>query len=63
MLYSAPRFSAASMLRAALARLAGALAESHRTAIDTAYMDSLSDHQLRDLGIRRLSDRDEIYYR
>jgi uncharacterized protein YjiS (DUF1127 family) len=52
-----------SVLRAALARLAGALGEFHRTGADTAYLDGLSAHQLRDLGIRRFTDRDETYYR
>ena len=63
MLYRTPRFSAASVLRGAFARLAAALAEFRQTGADTAYIDSLSDNQLRDLGIRRFTDRDATYYR
>ena len=63
MLYRTPRRSFTALLRATLARLGGALAQFHRTGVDTAYIDGLGDHQLRDLGLRRFTDRDETYYR
>ena len=34
-----------------------------RTGSDTAHFDGLSDHQLRDLGVRRFNDRAETWYR
>ena len=58
MLYRTSRPAAAAILRAALARAIGFVAEFPRTGADTAYVESLSDHYLRDLGIRR-KDRDE----
>ncbi len=63
MLYREPQLSAASVLRAVLARFVGAIAAFHRTGTDTAYMDSLSDHHLRDLGLRRFDERGETFYR
>ena len=30
---------------------------------DTVYLDSLSDHHLRDLGVRRYTDRSDNFYR
>ena len=59
MLYRTPRrptFTA--VLRATIARLGGLLAEFHRTGADTAYIDGLGAHQLRDLGLRRFTDLD-----
>lgn len=63
MLYRSPRFSFTALLRATIARLGGALAELHRTGVDTAYIDGLGDRDLRDLGLRRFTDRDETCYR
>jgi hypothetical protein len=63
MLYRQPSFSIVSSLRAGLARIAGQAAEFHRTSTDTAYVDGLNEHALRDLGIRRISGRDEHFYR
>ncbi|GLQ57162.1 hypothetical protein [Devosia nitrariae] len=63
MLYRQRRSSAASILRAVLARLVGLVAELHRTGTDTAYLDRLSDHSLRDIGVRRIATRDDIVYR
>ena len=59
MLYRTPRLTAVAVLRTALARAIGFVAEFHRTGADTAYVESLSDYQLRDLGIRRFKDRNE----
>lgn len=63
MLYKTPRFSIAAMLRTLLVPLAGAFGEFRRTGADTAYLDSLPEHHLRDLGLRRFNDRNEIWYR
>jgi hypothetical protein len=65
MLYRTPRFSLTALLRAAAARVVSAAAEFHRTGSDTAYLDGLSDDHLRDLGVRRVSDRhlNETFYR
>ena len=63
MLYRTPRLSVAGLLRPALACLAGAMAEFRQTGTDTTYLDSLSDHHLRDLGIRRFNDRSDNFYR
>ena len=63
MLYRAPRFSAAAIVRAIFARLLGALAEFHRTGVDTAYLDGLNANDLRDLGVDRIEDRGETFYR
>jgi hypothetical protein len=64
MLYQTPRRpSLAALVRTAFARLGGLLAEFHRTGTDTAYIDGLGDHQLRDLGLRRFTDLDQTHYR
>jgi hypothetical protein len=62
MLYRTPRTTITILIRAAVARVIGFVAEFHRTGIDTAYVESLSDHHLRDLGIRRVEDRDESLF-
>lgn len=63
MLYRTPRLSIAALLRALLARMAGALAEFHKTGVDTAYLDGLNAHELRDLGLERTDERGETVYR
>ena len=63
MLYRTPRPSFTAVLRATFARLGGIVAEFHRTGADTAYIDGLGDHQLRDLGLRRFTDLDQTHYR
>ena len=39
--------------------------DMHRTAVDTSRFDGLSEHHLRDLGLRRYEDRHfhETFYR
>ena len=59
MLYRTPHPTAVAIVRAALAWAIGFVAEFHRTGADTAYLESLSDYHLRDLGIRRFKGRDE----
>jgi uncharacterized protein YjiS (DUF1127 family) len=65
MLYRTPRFSALDLVRATATRLAGAIAAGHRIAQDTSRFDGLSEHHLRDLGLRRYEDRHfhETFYR
>ena len=65
MLYRAPRFSARRFIRTTLARLAAAVADSSRTAADTALFGGLPEHHLRDLGLRRYEDRHfhQTFYR
>ena len=63
MLYHQPRTTPSTILRAGVARIAGLLAEIHRTGADTAYLDGLNDHAIRDLGIRRVDTRDDRFYR
>ena len=63
MLYRQPRLSLIAILRAGLARLVSVAAEIHRTNIDTAHIDGLNDAALRDLGIQRIEDRSERFYR
>jgi hypothetical protein len=63
MLYRTPRPSFTAVLRATFVRLGGIVAEFHRTGADTAYIDGLGDHQLRDLGLRRFTDLDQTHYR
>ena len=63
MLYRTPRPSFTALLRATVVRLGGLMAEFHRTGVDTAYIDGLGDHQLRDLGLRRFTDLDRTHYR
>jgi hypothetical protein len=63
MLYRTPRFSALATVRAALARVGGALADIGRSNTDTAYLDSLNDNDLRDLGVKRVNERGETVYR
>ena len=63
MLYRTPRPSFTALLRATVIRLGGLVAEFHRTGVDTAYIDGLGDHQLRDLGLRRFTDLDRTHYR
>jgi len=63
MLYRQPRLSLIAMLRAGLARLVSVAAEIHRTNADTAHIDGLNDAALRDLGIQRIEDRSERFYR
>jgi len=46
-----------------LAFVAGALSAFHRTGKDAAYLDTLRDAQLHDLGVRRFDDRGVRYYR
>jgi uncharacterized protein YjiS (DUF1127 family) len=63
MLYRQPRPFALRIIRAALARIAGFAAQFHRVGTDTAYLDGLDAHALRDLGIQRIVARDDIFYR
>jgi uncharacterized protein YjiS (DUF1127 family) len=63
MLYRSPRFAIVDVLRAAVVRLAAGFAQFRRIGADTAYLDTLPEHQLRDLGLRRFTDRHETYYR
>lgn len=63
MLYRQPRPFAVRIIRAALARIAGAAAEFHRVGTDSAYLDRLNEFALRDLGIRRIETRDGRFYR
>ena len=65
MLYSAPRFTALKLIRSAAARIVGAIAATRRTPVDISLFDGLSEHHLRDLGLRRYEDRHfhETFYR
>lgn len=63
MLYRPPRTTLRAVLRNTAAFVAGAIADWARTGADTAHFDGLSDHQLRDLGVRRFNDRAETWYR
>ncbi len=65
MLYRAPRFSLTRLIRTGIARLGGVMAQANRAAADTSYLDSLPEHHLRDLGLRRHEDRHfhQTYYR
>jgi hypothetical protein len=56
MLYRTPRFSLLKLLGNAATRIAGAIAAGNRTAAETSLLDGLSEHQLRDLGVRRYVD-------
>ena len=65
MLSRTHRFSASALVRAVAIRVAGLAQDLVRASADTAYLDSLPAHHLRDLGLRRTEDRHfhEIYYR
>jgi len=63
MLYRPSRPSVASVLRAGFARVIGFVAELHRIAADSAYLDTLDEDALRDVGIRRIATRDGHTYR
>lgn len=63
MLYRTPRPSLAALLRTAMARLGGVVAAFRKTGADTAYLDGLNANDLRDLGIDRVDERGDIFYR
>ena len=63
MLYRPTRPSIASIVQIALARAVGFVAELHRIGTDKVYLDSLDEHALRDVGIRRIATRDGNVYR
>lgn len=65
MLYRAPRPSVLALVRAAAIRVVALAREIRRTDADTAFLDSLPAHHLRDLGLRRIEDPHlhQTYYR
>ena len=63
MLYRPARSSIASILQIGLARVVGFVAERHRIAADKAYLDTLDEGALRDVGIRRIATRRGNIYR
>ena len=63
MLYRQPRRFAARIVLAVLARIVTIATEFRRTGSDTAYLDRLNEHALRDLGIQRIVTRDDHFYR
>lgn len=65
MLYQARRITLPNLARAAAVRVVALAQDMHRTAVDTSRFDGLSEHHLRDLGLRRYEDRHfhETFYR
>ena len=65
MLYRTRRVTVSALARAAAIRVVAIAQEMHRTAVDTSRFDGLSEHHLRDLGLRRYQDRHfhETFYR
>lgn len=60
MLYRQPRHL---VIPAAFARIIGFFAQLGRTGADTAYLDSLNERGLRDIGVDRITTRDDHFYR
>ena len=61
MLYRQPR--PFRFIPATFARILGFTAELRRTIADEAYLDTLNEHALRDIGIGRIAARDDCFYR
>ena len=63
MLYRPYRPSFSGLLRIGIARIVAFVAELHRIASDRAYLDTLDENALRDLGILRIATREGTIYR